>query len=60
MADVNNSENEVPEQYKKNRIMVVDDEEFCITTMLILLNSLDITNHWIDFCFNGKEALDIL
>jgi len=33
-----NGDDEVPEQYRKNRIMVIDDEEFCITTMKILLN----------------------
>ena len=54
-----NEEIEVPEQYKKNRIMVVDDEEFCISAMKILLNSFGINNHQIDFCINGKEAVDI-
>ena len=29
ILDVNNDVDEIPEQYWKNRMMVVDDEEFC-------------------------------
>ena len=39
--------------------MVVDDEEFCISAMKILLHSFGITKHQIDFCINGKEAVNI-
>ena len=33
-------------QYSENRILVVDDEEFCISTMKVILQSLGIN---IDF-----------
>ena len=39
-----NQEIEVPEQYKKNRIMAVDDEEFCLTTVSALLQQFGISN----------------
>ena len=29
-------------QYSENRILVVDDEEFCISTMKVILHSLGI------------------
>ena len=46
-------------KYGKKRILVVDDEEFCISTMEALLQTLDIdTDNLVDFCMNGKEALD--
>ena len=40
--------------------MVVDDEEFCLTAMKILLQSFGINLRQIDFCITGKEAVDIL
>jgi len=55
-----NQDIKVPEQYKCNRIMVVDDEEFCISAMKILLQSFGINNQQIDFCINGQESVDIL
>ena len=40
--------------------MVVDDEEFCIAAMKSLLQSAGIdTDHQVDFCINGKEALQL-
>ena len=40
------------------RIMVVDDEEFCISAMKILLKlaGIDIQNQ-VDFCIHGREAV---
>lgn len=47
--------------HDKNRIMIVDDEEFCLTTMKSMLFNLgiDIMNQ-VDSCINGLEALDTL
>ena len=46
-------------KYKTNRLLVVDDEEFCLTAMKAILNSLGIdTTYQIDFCINGEEALN--
>ena len=43
------------------RILVVDDEEFCISSMKAMLQKagLDIY-HQVDFCINGEEALKLL
>lgn len=39
--------------------MVVDDEEFCLTTMKSILFNLGIdTENQVDFCITGLEALD--
>ena len=45
--------------YGKNRILLVDDEEFCITTMIALLeiSAIDCPN-FVDTCMNGKEAVE--
>ena len=41
--------------------MVVDDEEFCIAAMKGMLNSSGIEiSHHVDFCINGKEAIEKL
>jgi CheY-like chemotaxis protein len=39
--------------------MLVDDEEFCLSSMKVILQSLGIdTKHRVDCCITGKEALD--
>jgi len=38
--------------------MVVDDEEFCISAMKALLGIFGVHANHIDFCNNGKEAID--
>ena len=39
--------------------MVIDDEEFCITAMKTMLGLTGIdTYHLIDYCLNGKEAIE--
>ena len=46
-------------KYGKKRILLVDDEEFCMTTMEALLQAQAIdTDNLVDKCMNGKEALD--
>ena len=41
--------------------MVVDDEEFCISAMMTLLEKIGINvNDQVDVCITGKEALDRL
>jgi len=45
--------------YKYGRIMVIDDEEFCLSATKALLVSHGIdTYHHVDFCIDGQEALD--
>jgi CheY-like chemotaxis protein len=45
------------ETFKKNRIMVVDDEEFCIASMRTILQKAGVNVvHQVDFCINGMEA----
>lgn len=41
--------------------MVVDDEEFCLTTLKFILFNVGIdTENQVDFCITGLEALDQL
>jgi CheY-like chemotaxis protein len=47
-------------KYAKSRILVVDDEEFCLSSMKVMLNKLGIdTEKQVDFCMNGIEALEM-
>ena len=42
-------------KFANNRILVVDDEEFCISSMKAVLYSLGInTDFQVDFCIHGK------
>ena len=46
-------------KWSQKRIMVVDDEEFCIAIMKALLDSCGFNSDYeIDFCINGQECLD--
>ena len=54
-----NSLRENPFMNGCKRIMVVDDEEFCISTMQFMLERLMVdTKNTVDFCINGQEAVD--
>ena len=45
------------QEVKCKRVLVVDDEEFCISTMKILLGMAGInTQTQVDFCISGSEA----
>jgi CheY-like chemotaxis protein len=44
-------------RYRTNRIMVVDDEEFCISALRSMLTKLGINQWQVDYCFDGQEAL---
>jgi CheY-like chemotaxis protein len=45
--------------FEDKRILIVDDEEFCLSTMKALLTLLKINYEKIcDFCISGQEALD--
>jgi len=45
-------------KFTNNRILVVDDEEFCISSMRAVLYSLGInTDFQVDYCIHGKEAV---
>ena len=41
--------------------MVIDDEEFCIAAMKAMLGlvGVDVFNY-VDFCINGKEAIEMI
>jgi CheY-like chemotaxis protein len=44
--------------FKHNRILVVDDEEFCLVSMRMMLKNLGLNViDQIDFCINGREAV---
>ena len=46
-------------RFKDSRILVVDDEEFCLASMKAILFNMGLdTKFQIDFCINGQEALD--
>lgn len=39
--------------------MLVDDEEFCLSSMMVILSNLGIeTKFRVDCCITGKEALE--
>ena len=44
---------------KVRRILVVDDEEFCLSTIKLLLKLASVCiDTQVDFCLNGQEALE--
>ena len=44
---------------RHNRILVVDDEEFCISAIQVLLTQLGINiETQVDFCITGQEAVN--
>lgn len=43
---------------KKDRIMVVDDEEFCLESVRVLLQKAGVEMTKVDFCITGQEALN--
>jgi hypothetical protein len=45
-------------EFSENRILVVDDEEFCLSSMKAVLFNLGMNiNFQVDFCISGKEAV---
>jgi two-component system sensor histidine kinase/response regulator len=48
-------------KFGKDRILLIDDEEFCISSMRVLLFKLglDVQNQ-VDFCMNGQEACELV
>ena len=48
-------------KYRQHRILVADDEEFCITSMGVILENcgIDVKNR-VDFCMNGYEAFNLI
>jgi len=46
-------------RWKHNRILIAEDEEFCIVPLVSMLNRQGInTNHHVDLCINGQELVD--
>ena len=49
------------QKHQKNRILVVDDEEFCIAAMRALLFKMGIDiQYQVDYAINGLEALSLV
>jgi CheY-like chemotaxis protein len=48
-------------KFKQDRVLVVDDEEFCITSLVKLIEKtgFDFKNR-LDLRINGKEAFDLV
>ena len=47
--------------YSSNRILVVDDEEFCLTSMKALLLKFRINiDYQVDYCITGLEAVNLI
>ena len=40
-------------RYRTNRIMIVDDEEFCISALRSMLTKLGISQWQVDYCYDG-------
>jgi len=54
----NNMRHELRNMFKHNRILIVDDEEFCIATMRVMLAKVGIdTQDQVDYCITGNEAV---
>ena len=44
--------------YGQRRVLVVDDEEFCIASMKAILQGAGVdVDNLVDYCITGKEAL---
>ena len=42
------------EQFKESRILVIDDEEFCISSMKAILHKFNFEiNYQVDYCLSG-------
>jgi uncharacterized protein YrzB (UPF0473 family) len=48
-------------KFGKDRILLIDDEEFCISSMRVMLFKLgqDVQNQ-VDYCMNGQEACELV
>ena len=44
----------------QDRIMIVDDEEFCLSAFKVMLKKANIDINNVDFCIDGFEALNML
>lgn len=47
--------------FRTNRVLVVDDEEFCLKALSAMLKNLDFdVSHQVDFCIDGREAVETI
>ena len=47
------------QKYNDTRILLVDDEEFCLSSMQTIMRSIGLdVDHQVDSCIHGMEALD--
>jgi PleD family two-component response regulator len=45
-------------RHQHNRILIVDDEEFCISSMKAILYNFGVDiDYQVDFCITGQEAI---
>ena len=42
----------------RNRILIVDDEEFCISAMKAIFERIGINITKLDYCISGEESLN--
>jgi len=48
-------------RFQNNRILVADDEEFCISSMKAILHGCGIDKvYQVDYCINGQEYVDMI
>ena len=45
-------------KYKKHRILIVDDEEFCLSSMMSVFQICGVNVEFeVDFCVSGEDAV---
>ena len=42
----------------RNRMLIVDDEEFCISAMKAIFERIGINITQLDYCISGEESLN--
>ena len=48
-------------RYRKERIIVIEDEEFCISALNTIFTKIGInTSYQVDICINGSEAFGLV
>lgn len=53
--------NKVSRLFKTNRIMVIDDEEFCLMSIKVILKQIGFdVDYQVDFCIQGQEAIQTI
>lgn len=45
---------------KYSRILVADDEEFCLKALSAVLKKANIDQNFVDLCVDGKDAIELV